>query len=135
MARLETHHWAGVTLSMKNMFGIVPGAKYGWPKNILHWRGIQQSIVDICATVLIHFVITDAIVAMEGNGPLAGTPRPLGRIILADDPVAADATCARLMGFIPARIPHIAETAKFLGNASVELIDQLAQPVTAPGPP
>jgi uncharacterized protein (DUF362 family) len=82
----------------------------------------------------IHFAIADAIVAMEGNGPLAGMPRPLNRIILADDPVAADATCARVMGFIPERIPHIAETAKFLGNASVELIDQLAQPVAADPP-
>ncbi|HLY61317.1 MAG TPA: DUF362 domain-containing protein [Terriglobia bacterium] len=135
MPKVKTHHWAGVTLSMKNMFGVVPGSRYGWPKNILHWRGIQQSIVDICATAPIHFVIADAIVAMEGNGPLAGTPRPLNRIILADDPVAADATCARLMGFIPERIPHIAETAKFLGNASLRLIDQLAQPVTVADPP
>jgi uncharacterized protein (DUF362 family) len=135
MPKVKTHHWSGVTLSMKNMFGVVPGAKYGWPKNILHWSGIQQSILDICATVPIHFVIADAIVAMEGNGPLAGTPRPLHRIVLSDDPVAADATCATLMGFEPERIPHIREAAKFLGNASTELIDQLAGPVTAPDIP
>ena len=48
---------------------------------------------------------------------------------------ASNATCARLMGFFPERISHIAETAKFLGNASVELIDQLAQPVTVADPP
>src|SRR5579862_2530825 len=77
MPKVKAHHWAGVTLSMKNVFGVAPGSKYGWPKNILHWRGIQQSIVDICATVPIHFVIADGIVAMEGNGPLAGTPRYL----------------------------------------------------------
>ena len=77
MPKVKTHHWSGVTLSMKNMFGVVPGAKYGWPKNILHWSGIQQSILDICATVPTHFVVADAIVAMEGNGPLAGTSRPL----------------------------------------------------------
>ena len=29
VAKLKTHHWAGVTLSLKNMFGIVPGACYG----------------------------------------------------------------------------------------------------------
>jgi uncharacterized protein (DUF362 family) len=120
---------------MKNLFGVVPGAKYGWPKNILHWRGIQQSILDICATVPIHFVIADAIVAMEGNGPLAGTARPLHSVVLSDDPVAADATCARLMGFKPERIPHIREAAKFLGNASTELIDQLAGRVTVPDIP
>jgi uncharacterized protein (DUF362 family) len=135
MPKVKTHHWSGVTLSMKNMFGVVPGVKYGWPKNILHWSGIQQSILDISATVPIHFVIADAIVTMEGNGPLAGTPRPLHSIVLADDPVAADATCVRLMGFQPERIPHIREAAKFLGNASTELIDQLAGQVTAPDIP
>jgi len=51
MPKVKTHHWSGVTLSMKNMFGVVPGTKYGWPKNILHWSGIQQSILDVCATV------------------------------------------------------------------------------------
>jgi hypothetical protein len=64
---------------MKNMFGIVPGARYGWPKNILHWKGIQESILDLCATVPIQFVIADGVMAMEGNGPLNGTPRPPGQ--------------------------------------------------------
>lgn len=132
MPKIKTHHWSGVTLSMKNMFGVVPGVKYGWPKNILHWKGIEQSIVDICATVPIHFVIADGIVAMEGNGPLAGSPRPLGKVVLANDPVAADATCARLMGLVPERVPHIAETAKFLGNLSTDLIDQMNFQVVSP---
>ncbi len=135
MPKVKTHHWSGVTLSMKNMFGVVPGARYGWPKNILHWKGIQQSIVDVCATVPIHFVIADAIIAMEGNGPLAGTPRALDTIVLADDPVAADATCARLMGFAPDRIVHVRETAKFLGDSSTECIQQLAEAVTLPDVP
>lgn len=135
MPKVKTHHWSGVTLSMKNMFGVVPGAKYGWPKNILHWRGIQESILDVCATVPVHFVIADAIVAMEGNGPLNGHPRPLSRIILADDLVAADATCARLMGLDPTRITHIRIGAQFLGNASAERIDQLADAVCAPYKP
>jgi uncharacterized protein (DUF362 family) len=135
MPKVKTHHWSGVTLSMKNMFGIVPGAKYGWPKNILHWKGIQESILDICATVPVHFVIADAIVAMEGNGPLNGHPRPLNRIVLADDPVAADATCARLMGLEPTRITHIRIGAQFLGNASTERIDQVAESVCTPANP
>ena len=135
MPKVKTHHWSGVTLSMKNMFGVVPGVKYGWPKNLLHWCGIQQSIVDLMATVPVHFVIADAIVCMEGNGPLAGTARRLDRIILSDDPVAADATCARLMGLLPERVPHIAETAKFLGNVLSGRIDQLAADVVSPAAP
>ena len=135
MAKIKTHHWAGVTLSMKNMFGVVPGSRYGWPKNILHWKGIQESILDLCVTIPVHFVIADGIVAMEGNGPLNGTPRALGKIVLADDPVAADATCARLMGFEPDRIVHIREGSRFQGNAAPSLVDQVGETVTAPAEP
>jgi len=132
MPKVKTHHWSGVTLSMKNMFGIVPGARYGWPKNILHWQGIQESILDICATVPIHFVIADGVVAMEGNGPLNGSPRHLGKIVLADDPVAADATCARLMGFETGKIVHIREAERFLGNAAPIDIDQVGETAKSP---
>src|SRR5208337_4856136 len=135
MPKIKTHHWSGVTLAMKNMFGIVPGARYGWPKNILHWKGIQESILDLCATVPVQFVIADGIMAMEGNGPLNGTPRPLGKIVLANDPVAADATCARLMGFEPGRIMHIHQGSRFIGNASPTLIDQVGEAVNVAAAP
>ena len=129
MPKVKTHHWAGVTLSLKNMFGIVPGMKYGWPKNLLHWHGIDESILDICATVPIHFVIADGIIAMEGNGPLQGTPRDLGKVVLADDPVAADATCARLMGFDPRQVRHLSDGSRFLGNLGADRITMLAEPL------
>jgi uncharacterized protein (DUF362 family) len=115
MPKIKTHHWAGVTLSLKNLFGIVPGSIYGWPKNVLHWQGIDNSIVELAASVPIHFVIADGIEAMEGNGPLHGPMRPLGCIVFADDPLAADGTCCRLMGIDPVRVRHL-EMASSLGN-------------------
>ncbi|MBY0502771.1 MAG: DUF362 domain-containing protein [Bryobacteraceae bacterium] len=127
MPKIKTHHWTGVTLSLKNMFGVIPGAKYGWPKNILHWKGIHRSILDIAATVRPHFVIADGIVAMEGNGPLHGTRRHLGKLVLSDDPVAADFVSARLMGLEPHRVWHLDRAAHFLGNGSpgrIELIGE-----------
>ena len=127
MPKVKTHHWAGVTLSLKNMFGTIPGSVYGWPKNVLHWKGIDRSILDINSTIPAHFVIADGIVGMEGNGPLQGTARDLGRIVMSDDPVAADFTCARLMGFDPYRISHLAQAAQFLGNGDVQRIDQLGE--------
>jgi uncharacterized protein (DUF362 family) len=132
MPKIKTHHWAGVTLSMKNMFGIVPGTKYGWPKNVLHWKGIHRSVLDICATVPIHFVVADGLVAMEGNGPLHGTHRHLGKIVLADDPVSADFTCARLMGLNPNLIWHLDRAARFLGNGSPGRIDLIAEGLPQP---
>jgi len=116
MPKVKTHHWTGVTLSMKNMFGIVPGCRYGWPKNVLHWAGIHESVLDICATVRPHFVIADAIVAMEGDGPLNGTARRLNTLVLSNDPVAADATCARALGVIPEQMAYIREGSLFLGR-------------------
>jgi len=127
MPKLKTHHWAGVTLSMKNLFGVMPGVAYGWPKNLLHWKGIDRSILDINAAVPAHFVIADGIIGMEGNGPLHGAPRNLGRIVLADDPVAADFVCSRLMGLNPLRVNYLAQAAEFLGNGTPERIVQLGE--------
>jgi uncharacterized protein (DUF362 family) len=129
MPKIKTHHWAGVTLSMKNLFGVVPGVAYGWPKNLLHCKGIDRSILDINAAVPVQFVIADGIVAMEGNGPLQGSSRHLGRIVLADDPVAADFTCARLMGLNPMRVNHLAQAAVFLGNGASDRIVHLGEPL------
>ena len=135
MPKVKTHHWAGITLSLKNMFGIVPGMKYGWPKNLLHWHGIHECILDICATVPIHFVIADGITAMEGNGPLQGTARDLGKIVLADDPIAADAACARLMGLDPLRVQHLSDGGRFLGNLNANRITMLGERVEPPARP
>lgn len=135
MPKVKTHHWAGVTLSMKNMFGVVPGIAYGWPKNLLHCRGIDRSILDINASVPAHFVIADGIIGMEGNGPLHGSPRSLGRIVLADDPVAADFVCARLMGLNPLRVNYLAQAAEFLGNGTPDRIMQLGEPLSTPQQP
>jgi hypothetical protein len=56
-----------------------------------------------------NFVMADGVVDMEGNGPLHGTAQDLRRIVMAEDPVAAEFTCARLMGFDPYRISHPAQ--------------------------
>src|SRR5436853_513981 len=116
MPKVKTHHWTGVTLSMKNMFGIVPGCRYGWPKNVLHWAGIHECVLDICATVRPDFVIADAIVGMEGDGPLSGSTKHLKMIVIADDPVAADSILARALGMEPSAVKHIQEASRFLGN-------------------
>jgi len=115
MPKIKTHHWAGVTLSLKNLFGCVPGNVYGWPKNILHWEGIDNSIAELAATIPVHYVIADGIEAMEGNGPLHGNAHSLCCLLFGDDPIAADATCCRLMGLQPTRVRHL-ELAAVMGN-------------------
>ena len=128
MPKLKTHHWVGVTLSLKNMFGVVPGIVYGWPKNILHWQGIHKSILDINSSLpLPQFAIVDGIVGMEGNGPLQGRAKNSGVLIFGDDLVAVDATAARLMKIEPQKIDYLAKAGEFLGNLNQEKIQQIGE--------
>jgi uncharacterized protein (DUF362 family) len=131
MPKLKTHHWAGVTLSLKNMFGVVPGSCYGWPKNVLHWAGIDQAILDINAAVRPDFAIVDGIVGMEGNGPIQGTPRACGLLLFGDDPVAVDATCCRVMGLLPERIRYLASAGTMLGHVNADKIQQVGENISA----
>ena len=107
LAKLKTHHWAGLTLSMKNLFGVMPGIVYGWPKNVLHHAGIIGSILDINKTLEPHLAIIDGIVGMEGDGPIMGDPKPAGVLVLGRNFPAVDATCARIMGVEPEKVAYL----------------------------
>ena len=111
MAKMKTHHWVGATLSMKNLFGVVPSGVYGWPKNVLHWAGIDESIADLHAAFPRQFAIVDGIVGMEGNGPIQGVPKHAGVLVAGRDPVSVDATCCRIMGIDPMKIGYLQLTA------------------------
>ncbi len=132
LPKLKTHHWAGATLSLKNLFGTLPGICYGWPKNELHWRGIPNSIIDIALTQTPQLAIVDAIVGMEGDGPLNGTARPVGALVMGTDLVAVDATCCRLMGLPAERIAHLVlGNMKRLGRLNENEITQLGESIAS----
>ena len=128
MPKLKTHHWVGATLALKNMFGVIPSAVYGWPKNVLHWAGIHESILDINSTLPVpQFAIVDGIVGMEGNGPIQGQPKHCGVLVFGEDLVAVDATAARLMKLEPQEIKYLAKAGQFLGNIATEKIRQIGE--------
>ena len=129
MAKMKTHHWAGVTLSMKNLFGVMPGMFYGWPKNVLHVAGIQNCILDINATLQPHFAIVDGIIGMEGDGPIMGTPRHAGVIVMGRNLPAVDATCARIMEISPQKVSYLAAAGLCLGPISESDIPQLGESI------
>ena len=130
LPKLKTHHWAGMTASMKNFFGVVPGAVYGWPKNLLHFCGIHNSIVDLVATVKPALSIVDAVEAMEGDGPIMGTSRRTGFLAVGEDLVSVDATCARIMGLDPTKIPYLSMASRFLGNIDNGKVSQHGKRLT-----
>ncbi len=128
LAKMKTHHWAGVTLAMKNFFGLVPGSVYGWPKNTLHQVGIDRSIVELNRVFRRSFAIVDGIVGMEGNGPIQGEPKPCGVLVMGSDLVAVDATCCRVMGIEPERVGYL-KGARMLGHVDAAGIDQRGETI------
>jgi uncharacterized protein (DUF362 family) len=116
---------------MKNLFGVMPGVYYGWPKNVLHHAGIFESIVDITATVRPHLAIVDGIIGMEGDGPIMGTPRAAGVVVLGTNLPAVDATGARLMGINPWRISYLAYASGRLGPIAERHIAQRGETIKA----
>ena len=109
---------------MKNLFGVMPGAVYGWPKNVLHHNGIDRSIIDINATLKPHFAIVDGITGMQGDGPIMGDPIQAGVLVMGRNLPAVDATCCRVMGLDPNRISYLKVAEKTLGPIQPERIIQ-----------
>ncbi|UCH57199.1 MAG: DUF362 domain-containing protein [Candidatus Bathyarchaeota archaeon] len=102
-AKMKTHNATKVTLGMKNMFGLLPD-KF---KGKYHMMGIHRVITDINTVLRPALTVVDGFVAMEGNGPVNGSPVQMDTIISGTDVVATDATAARVMGFDPREIGHI----------------------------
>jgi len=124
MPKLKTHHWVGVTASMKNLYGVLPGIKYGWPKNVLHHNGIPQTVVDIACTLPRTLAIVDGIDCMEGDGPILGSRKYMGLILVGAKLAAVDATAARIMGLEPSRVSYLQLAAGRLGPLDDRLIEQ-----------
>jgi uncharacterized protein (DUF362 family) len=134
IAKMKTHHWVGATLSMKNLFGVVPSGIYGWPKNVLHWAGIDQSIADLYHAFPRQFAIVDGVVGMEGNGPIQGTPKRVGVVVAGRDPVAVDATCCRIMKIDPLRIGYLGLVSDS-GNVAEAAIRQTGEAIASVATP
>ena len=107
LPKMKTHHWMGVTCALKNMYGVIPGIHYGWPKNVLHFNGIPQTVFDINASLPKTITIVDAIECMEGDGPIMGSSKQMGLLLVGTNPTSVDATACRLMGFAPERVPYL----------------------------
>jgi uncharacterized protein (DUF362 family) len=129
-ATLKTHTSTGVTLGMKNMFGLLPD-KF---KFKYHTRGISKVIVDINTNLKPTVTVIDGFIAMEGAGPTRGDPVKMNTILAGTDPVAIDATGCRVMNIDPHTIRHIQRAAeKGLGKIDqINVVGESLDAVTRP---
>ena len=100
----KVHGLSGLTLGMKNWIGAVGGRR-----NALH-QDIHQTIVDLAHYFKPDVTLIDATRVMVHNGPSGGSPSDvvvMNRLILSNDPVAADARAARLFDLEPESVGFI----------------------------
>jgi uncharacterized protein (DUF362 family) len=124
MPKLKTHHWVGVTCAMKNLYGVIPGIKYGWPKNVLHHNGIPETVYDINASLPRTVAVVDGIECMEGDGPIMGSAKWMGLVLVGANLPAVDATACRLMDVVPERVCYLDLAANRLGPIAERRITQ-----------
>ncbi len=102
LCKLKTHALTGMSAAVKNMFGSIPGiVKFEMHSRFPDYGDFSEMLVDLCELICkrTDFIsVTDGIVAMEGNGPTAGTPRKLGALIVSANPFAADVVSSHLIG-------------------------------------
>lgn len=108
VAKMKTDARWGAALSMENLSGVVPGQVYGWPRDFgLDEAGRGRFLLELVRTFRRSFAVVDGIVGMEGDGPLDGTPKSAGVLVMGETLAATDATCCRVMGIDPARVAYL----------------------------
>jgi uncharacterized protein (DUF362 family)/NAD-dependent dihydropyrimidine dehydrogenase PreA subunit len=122
VAKAKTHGQMGMTLAVKNLFGSVVGTrKAKWHMRAGHDRThFARMIVEVAAASRARLHVLDAVMGMEGNGPGAGTPRPLSFILASADAAALDRVACDVLG-VPARTVPILEAARRLGFGETDL--------------
>ena len=103
--KLKTHGMMVMTCAVKNFFGTIPGTI----KPEYHFRfpdamDFAHMLVDLQLYWKPRLHIVDAVTAMEGNGPGAGTPRDLGLVLASENPFELDQVCAPLIGLQPEQV-------------------------------
>lgn len=106
----------GMTVALKNLIGIAPGLKYGWPK-LRGWppesgspglwhtpQTLDETIVDLAGVAGVDFAVVDGIVGMERERirQEGGFQVRVNTVLAGPDLFAVDAVAARLMGLNPA---------------------------------
>jgi len=131
MPKMKTHHWAGVSLSMKNMLGTSSSVAYGWPRNKLHLHNLHHAVLDFNRIRMADYAIVDGVVGLEGDGPVRGTPIDVGVVVMGANPVAVDATATRIMGLQPEGIDYLRRAAGIFGPIGESNIEQRGETIAS----
>jgi len=119
--KMKTHGYTTVTLSIKNHKGMLSEAA----KKLDHHLGLHEPLVEQAKLRPPDLIVLDGIVGVEGDGPLNGRPVRARTVAVGTNMLEVDSTAARLMGFEPGEIKHLAIALKQgLGRTDPETIGE-----------
>lgn len=99
VCKLKTHAYVGMSGAVKNLFGVIPGrAKVTYHATLNNPVRFAQMLLDLVTYLKPRLSLMDAVVGMEGDGPCAGTPRPVGYLLAAENPLALDVVAGAVLG-------------------------------------
>jgi uncharacterized protein (DUF362 family) len=97
---LKTHFCSTISVAMKNLKGTTTYEE----KKRFHYLGLNKAVAELNAVLKPHLIVVDGLIAMEGDGPIAGTPVGLNLLMAGTDAVAVDTVAARIMDIDPAEV-------------------------------
>ena len=113
LCKLKTHTYMAMTGAVKNLFGAIAGrAKPGYHAKLADSSRFAQMLLDLAACMAPRLSIMDAVVAMEGDGPNSGTPRRVGLLLGATNPLALDVVAGEIIGLARDQNPILIEAEK-----------------------
>jgi uncharacterized protein (DUF362 family)/Pyruvate/2-oxoacid:ferredoxin oxidoreductase delta subunit len=121
LPKFKTHGLTVLTGAIKNSYGFLPGAQ----KAKLHKaagspKRFHEMLIDVFRLRIPDLFIVDAVVGMEGNGPVSPDLRDIGLILASDNAVAMDAVMAVMMGCEPGQLRFL-QKAKESGLGDYDL--------------
>ena len=107
LAKLKTHSLMGLTLGIKNVFGLVKPEFRGQ----MHFQTgkdrdeFAHMLIDVYNLVNPDLTIIDGIIGMEGNGPANGVARKFGFVGASTHAYALDIEVAKILNTDENKIP------------------------------
>lgn len=89
---------------------MIPGlSKPGYHAKLHDVQRFAGMLLDLAQYISPRLTIMDAVLAMEGDGPGSGDPRPVGLILGSENPLALDVVASEIMGIDCTANPIIME--------------------------
>lgn len=105
---LKTHAMTHGSFSIKNLWGCYPD-----PMRLLYHKNLDYKLALINSVLRNHIQIIDGFWALDGHGPMEGTPVTTNKILIGNDPVAIDSSAAYIMNLDQSKITHLSIAEQF----------------------